>query len=424
MTVTTAFTDYYGNKLDHEIELFNGTIGRLVAWVKVPTLSSTTNQMLYMYYDNPSACNHENPHLVWDSNFLVVQHLNEKSGTHYDSTLNDNDGNPYGNPNQDATGKIGGADYFDGVDDYVELPQVFSNETQFTLEAWFYSDGTWPNPQYIVSQWSETYVNATYIDKGAHLNIYQNRSLQLLVNEARRGVAVSVGAWYYVAGTFDGDTAKVYLNGGAPLSFAANLTWPMERMYIGDRSDHQRKFHGVIDEVRVSDIPRSTEWIRTCYSNQYDPSSFYTVESEEYVPEPEQAPIVSCVSPANGAIDVSILLSELSFNLTDYQGDLMNYTVATYPDIGSASGTNVSDGRYTVSIVNLQYSTTYTWQVNATDGTHQTIETFNFTTRNPPEYWWDNRWLYRKPIVIDHTKVAANLTDFPVLIDLTDADLA
>jgi len=415
-----AFTDYAGSQLDHEIEHLNGTSGKLVAWVKIPSLSSTADMLLYMYYGNPSACNHDNPSAVWDSNFLAVHHLSETSGTHYDSTINSNDGTPFGSLNQDIPGKINGADYFDSVDDYVRLPQIFTNETAFTLEAWFYSDGTMPDPQYIVSQWT-----AVPADYGGHLNIFQNASLQLLVNTNRSGVPVSLGRWYYVAGTFDGTRAKVYLDGLSRTSFSADSpVWPMENLFIGDRSDHQRKFHGLIDEVRVSDTPRSSEWIMTCYNNQFDPSSFYTLLDEENVPTPAQAPIISCVSPANGTTGVSTLLNQLSFNLTDYQGDLMSYTVTTSPNIGSDSGTNVGNGSRMVSISNLEYSTTYTWHVNVTDGTYWSNETFQFTTRNPPEYWWDNRWRYRKPITIDHTRVPVDLTDFPVLIDITDADLA
>jgi len=67
--------------------------------------------------------------------------------------------------------------------------------------------------------------------------------------------------------------------------------------------------------------------------------------------------------------------------LTDYQGDLMNYTVETSPDIGSGNGINVGNGRYTVSVSSsLNYSTTYIWRVSVTDGTHWTNITYMFTT--------------------------------------------
>lgn len=38
--------------------------------------------------------------------------------------------------------------------------------------------------------------------------------------------------------------------------------------------------------------------------------------------------------------------------------------------------------------------------------------------------WYDPGWQCRKSITIDHTKVSADLTGFPVLISVTDSDLA
>ena len=37
-------------KLSHEIEKYTSATGELVAWVKVPSLSSTADTVLYMYY--------------------------------------------------------------------------------------------------------------------------------------------------------------------------------------------------------------------------------------------------------------------------------------------------------------------------------------------------------------------------------------
>ncbi|MFA5103132.1 MAG: DUF2341 domain-containing protein, partial [Candidatus Thermoplasmatota archaeon] len=45
-----------------------------------------------------------------------------------------------------------------------------------------------------------------------------------------------------------------------------------------------------------------------------------------------------------------------------------------------------------------------------------------FNTSDP---WWNDSWMFRKEITIDHTKIATDLSEFPVLISLTsDADLA
>jgi hypothetical protein len=43
------------NRLYHEVEFFDGSNGELVAWVNVPSLSSSVDTVLYMYYGNPSS---------------------------------------------------------------------------------------------------------------------------------------------------------------------------------------------------------------------------------------------------------------------------------------------------------------------------------------------------------------------------------
>ena len=43
----------------------------------------------------------------------------------------------------------------------------------------------------------------------------------------------------------------------------------------------------------------------------------------------------------------------------------------------------------------------------------------------PGDPWWNFEWLYRKEITINHSKVDADLTNFPVLISIvSDNDLA
>ena len=112
-----VFTDGSGNQLNHEIEYFDGGSGELVAWVNVTSLSSTSDTLLYMYYGNPDCDSMENVSGVWDSDFVMVQHLNETSGIHVDSTVFGNDGTAFNGVNQDATGVVDGADSFDGTDD-------------------------------------------------------------------------------------------------------------------------------------------------------------------------------------------------------------------------------------------------------------------------------------------------------------------
>ena len=70
-----AFADYNGNKLNHEIEFYDGNTGELVSWVNVTALSGDEDTELYLYYGNTDAFNQENPEGVWDSSYRLVQHL-------------------------------------------------------------------------------------------------------------------------------------------------------------------------------------------------------------------------------------------------------------------------------------------------------------------------------------------------------------
>lgn len=113
--------------------------------------------------------------------------------------------------------------------------------------------------------------------------------------------------------------------------------------------------------------------------------SEYRLGVAEYVEPPgPKAPQIRAPLPVIGAINLPTNLSTLSVDFFDYQRDPMNYTVTTTPNIGEASGTNVPNGRYNVSIANLAYSTTYSWTVNVTDGKNSNATTFSFSTVQPP----------------------------------------
>ena len=95
-----AFVLYDDNntKLNHEIQLFNGSTGELITWIKIPNLNSSSDTKIWMYYGNPTANNQENIPGVWDSNYISVWHLDESPNDemigHYDSTSNNNHGIP------------------------------------------------------------------------------------------------------------------------------------------------------------------------------------------------------------------------------------------------------------------------------------------------------------------------------------------
>ena len=427
-----VFTDEDNVKLNHEIEFYDGSHGHLTAWVNVPNLSSTVDTVLYMYYGNTTASNQENSTGTWNSNFMMVQHLSEVSGTHYDSTANDNDGTALNGTLQDVSGKIDGADDFDGTNDCVRIPHdsTLAGYTEaMTASVWIRPDDD-TSRQNILCKWVTLTPN-----RGWLIEINSATQVQFLASGDGTNYGIwlypfdpVVGNWYYWTIVWESDAIpRFYVNG---VQVSTTGTDTVSQIYssteapldIGNCTySADRSFDGIIDEVRVSNVALSAGWIATCYNNQQDPSSFYAVGTEETIPD---APVISNPAPSDGATGVSKSLTQLSFRLMDFQGDLMNYTVTTSPNIGSGSGTNVSNGTYIVSVSGLAYETVYTWQVIATDGTNSSNRNFTFTTESAPLSWWNTSWPYRKKITIDHIKVSGSLVGFPVLVDTTDSDLA
>jgi hypothetical protein len=87
------------------------------------------------------------------------------------------------------------------------------------------------------------------------------------------------------------------------------------------------------------------------------------------------------------------------------------------------SGAGPIDGR--VDEVRLEATGRSSAWISATEENQRNPETF--VTRGVVEIgsWLDQgSWLYRKPVVVDADQIDATLTDFPLLIQVTDADVA
>ncbi|KPJ78044.1 MAG: hypothetical protein AMJ54_05645 [Deltaproteobacteria bacterium SG8_13] len=128
-------------KVPHEIETFTKSSGDLVAWVKLDIVASA-DQTIYMYYGNASAANQENLPGLWDADYQGVWHLNEDvtdeatTGTHLDSTSNNNNGSQ--RRNVEGPGQIADGQVFDGSSDYIQVADDTSLDiaAEMTIEAW------------------------------------------------------------------------------------------------------------------------------------------------------------------------------------------------------------------------------------------------------------------------------------------------
>ncbi|MHA2404949.1 MAG: LamG-like jellyroll fold domain-containing protein, partial [Candidatus Kariarchaeaceae archaeon] len=286
-----------GTKLAHEIERFtqNSTHGELTAWVKIPELLSSEDTIISMYFGNSEIFDQENPLVVWDSNYMGVWHLSDDpTGTIYDSTINDNDGSSGGSmtPSDKVLAKIGEGIDFDGSNDYIAFPDPLSTETM-TISCWVYLDAASADWITVAMRsdgisWFDWqfYARASDAEQANHAvfrTVYPGSS------EVDSDVILSTGAWYYLVGEHNGTHNQFFTNGSVSDTDteSGSVGDSSSDVWIGGNEIWGEYLNGRLDEFRVSNIARSSDWIATQYNNQKDTSDFYSIGTTSISPEIE-----------------------------------------------------------------------------------------------------------------------------------------
>jgi len=283
------FEDTNGAKLDYELEKYVATSGEFVAWVRIPTLSTSTDTDFYMYYSNDdiNTSVEQNPTGVWDSNYISVYHL--KDGTTL--SLADSTSNALTLANQNATATTGQID--GGVSVASASSQYLTSGYAVTTSAMSVSGWvkgtTFPGTaNYVTALISSTdFTTKLYIavKSNGKLNLgVQNTSATNIGYDGTGSNTLSTGTWYHIALTYSSSAGLTgYVNGSSDGTAAANGSMPVLSAlgYIGTNSGIGY-FNGALDELRYSNTVRSADWTKTEYNNQSSPSTFYSVANEEW----------------------------------------------------------------------------------------------------------------------------------------------
>lgn len=277
-----AFTNINGTvQYDHEIEQFDNSSGQLIAWVKIPQLSSSTNTLLYMYYGNAGAANQENIPGAWDSNYVAVWHFDNNSLA--DSTSNGYDGTNTGTTYNSNCKINGGREY--GGNHRIDVNNFATISTDLTAEAWVYRD---PGD-------SATFIR--FFTEGPDWNdndwcLYWRTSqgvVRFVINSNNHRTSgdynETSGAWFHITVAYESGDAFLYKNGIKQAEwigvFGASIGNSYTTLTIGNQNNGGRGWDGRMDEVRISNTNRSENWIKTSYNSMNSPDMFYFLGNEE-----------------------------------------------------------------------------------------------------------------------------------------------
>jgi len=257
-------------ELKYHIEKWD-PLGQSYIWVKVPGITANSNSdYIWMYYGNPGASDIQNESATYDSNFKIVQHMQELTGIHYDSTANNNDGTPYGVSYIGSSGKIDGAYEFDGFDDYIDYgnDNSLDIDATITIEAWVWLNSQ--KPGVISAKPGAYYLEIDYEYKLVG-GIYDNDDWHRVIGST----TISINKWYYTVLIYDGINLKLYLNG--------NLDGESE--YIGSISPFLTNNFYVGNQIFIddfSDYPDGSKGEPTYFFEDYAPAHNQTIENGAY----------------------------------------------------------------------------------------------------------------------------------------------
>jgi hypothetical protein len=283
-------------KLAYERVLFTKATGALTVWVNVPSLVSTSDTTLWMYWGNAAASDQQQAAATWSSAFQGVWHLEETSGALQDSTINNNDGAGVMGPLLGQPAKLGNGVRLDGIDDRIRMadsPSLDSTAAAGTLELWLRFTSTASGAyQFIMASSNDFTAPRNSFEwasqSGGDHYFYPWRGDDNDYNLGPNPYGAG-GTWHLAAVTFAASTreVKIYVDGLAmgftvvnvPTLWTTNAQ-PVDWLWGGHPSV-AGWFAGMMDEIRVANVVRSAGWLATEFANQSSPSTFAAIGAAE-----------------------------------------------------------------------------------------------------------------------------------------------
>ena len=254
--------------LKYHIEKYDALNELAVIWVQVPKLTVASNsEAVWLYYGNDSASAGDDVKGSYDVNQVAVYHFGG-SDTPKDSTAYVNNATQ-STITPAAASLIGSGAIFDGTNAITILAApslAFSAQGGFTFSAWIKITAPQKNAL-LFSQNDGTSPMVIGIDQA---RIYAG----IAGTEARPSAELTLGTWHHLAVTA-GKRLVIYVDGIETAAIEVALPVLISNITVG------ASYHGEMDEVQISNIARSADWIKLAARGEGVDAKLITYDVDE-----------------------------------------------------------------------------------------------------------------------------------------------
>jgi len=268
------FATAAGAPLFYQIEQWDASAGTASIWVRIPVIKGNERQEIKLFWGKADAVSESNGGAVFNAGngYASVLHL--------DGALNDELGTiaPTDAGTTSATGIIGAGRRFEagkGIGCGAHVTHYPFGDNPFTSEAWFRAETTGGHIVYF-GRYATRLNGNTGDGNEVAISIGSPPSLGWRSDGpagaiAGTDAAPTLGEWTHVAATYEDGTSRIYVNGELAGSRYRKAAMSMVKdicMNIGGWRGGNYRFVGEIDEVRVSRVARTADWMKLQYENQ------------------------------------------------------------------------------------------------------------------------------------------------------------
>lgn len=270
--------------LSFELVSYDATAGTFEMRVKIPTVSHTVDTTFYLFYGDATITTDGSSTATWDTSYSGVWHLpNGSSLSANDSTANANNGTLVGTPTP-TTGQIDGAANFSGSN-YIEITDngALNESGDYAIECWLEGGSSQASFAGIVVKVADVLNNQAYglqLNSGSNLAVFYADNISHF-DTGISAASVTDGAAHSIVITKNTSTIASYLDGAFVTSASPGTQGTGTGVLrIGIERTTAQGWAGWIDEVKVSSVARSADWVTASYNNESSPSTFVSYGTE------------------------------------------------------------------------------------------------------------------------------------------------